>query len=70
MQSLVAIADLTRRRIVELLAVCVRTTDDFQNWLKRTRSIWSRLLDALERELRAKDKANERNVKKKFPHEK
>jgi predicted Fe-S protein YdhL (DUF1289 family) len=70
MQSLVAIADLTRRRIVELLAVCVRTTDDFQNWLKRTRSIWSRLLDALERELRAKDKANERKAKKKFPHEK
>jgi DNA-binding transcriptional ArsR family regulator len=100
MQSLEAIADPTRRRIVELLAQRERTTgeivaefdmsapaisqhlnvlreaglittraegqtriqslngdglDDLSEWLERTRSAWSRRLDALERELRADD---------------
>jgi len=107
MQSLAAIADPTRRKIVELLAVRERTSgelvkefdlsapaisqhlnilreaglvttraegqsriqalnpdgfDDLEDWLEKTRSIWSRRLDALERELRAED---ERNAKKK-----
>ena len=107
MQSLLAIADPTRRRIVELLAVRERTAgelvkefdmsapaisqhlnvlreaglvttraegqtriqtlnpdgfDDLEAWLRKTRSVWSRRLDALERELRAED---ERNAKKK-----
>lgn len=107
MQSLAAIADPTRRRIVELLAQRERTAgelveefdlsapaisqhlnvlreaglvttraegqsriqalnpagfDDLEAWLEKTRSIWSRRLDALERELRAED---ERNAKKK-----
>jgi len=111
MQSLAAIADPTRRRIVELLAVRERTAgelvrefdvsapaisqhlkvlreaglvtvraegqsriqslnpDGFDNldaWLKKTRSVWSHRLDALERELRAEDEANRRNTKKKF----
>jgi DNA-binding transcriptional ArsR family regulator len=100
MQSLVALADPTRRRIVELLAVRERTAgelvrefdmsapaisqhlnvlreaglvvtraegqsriqtlnpdglDDLEAWLEKTRSVWSRRLDALERELRADD---------------
>ena len=110
MQSLLAIADPTRRRIVELLAVRDRTAgelvkefdlsapaisqhlnvlreaglvstraegqsriqtldpaglDDLEGWLQKTRSTWSRRLDALERELRAEDEANERKAKKK-----
>lgn len=110
MQSLLAIADPTRRRIVELLAVRDRTAgelveefdmsapaisqhlnvlreaglittraegqsriqtlnpdgfDDLDAWLEKTRSIWSRRLDALERELRAEDAANEKKAKKK-----
>src|SRR4051812_47403831 len=110
MQSLLAIADPTRRRIVELLAVRERTAgelveefelsapaisqhlnvlrdaglvvtraegqsriqslnpagfQDLENWLEKTRSIWSRRLDALERELRAEDQANARAAKKK-----
>jgi DNA-binding transcriptional ArsR family regulator len=100
MQSLAAIADPTRRRIVELLAERERTSgelvdefnlsapaisqhlnvlreaglvttraegqsriqslnpdgfDDLDAWLEKTRSMWSRRLDALERELRAED---------------
>jgi DNA-binding PadR family transcriptional regulator len=39
--------------------------DDLEAWLQKTRSIWSRRLDALERELRAEDEANERKAKKK-----
>ncbi|HEX2853409.1 MAG TPA: metalloregulator ArsR/SmtB family transcription factor [Opitutaceae bacterium] len=110
MQSLLAIADPTRRRIVELLAQRDRTAgelveefdmsapaisqhlnvlreaglvttraegqsriqtlnpaglDDLDDWLEKTRSVWSRRLDALERELRAEDAANERKAKKK-----
>lgn len=110
MQSLLAIADPTRRRIVELLAQRERTAgelveefdmsapaisqhlnvlreaglvttraegqsriqalnpagfDDLEDWLEKTRSVWSRRLDALERELRAEDAANERKAKKK-----
>lgn len=100
MQSLAAIADPTRRRIVELLAERERTAgelvdefevsapaisqhlnvlreaglvvtraegqsriqtlnpkglDELDAWLERTRSFWSKNLDALERELRAED---------------
>lgn len=100
MQSLTAIADPTRRRIIELLAARDRTSgelveafdlsapaisqhlnvlreagliatriegqsriqslnpagfDDLDAWLEKTRSIWSRRLDALERELLADD---------------
>jgi DNA-binding transcriptional ArsR family regulator len=110
MQSLLAIADPTRRRIVELLAVRERTSgelvhefdlsapaisqhlnvlreaglvttraegqsriqalnpegfDELEDWLQKTRTIWSSRLDALERELRAEDEANERKAKKK-----
>jgi DNA-binding transcriptional ArsR family regulator len=110
MQSLLAIADPTRRRIVELLAERERTTgelvDEFdlsapaisqhlnvlreaglivtraegqsriqslnpeglselEAWLEKTRAIWSRRLDALERELRAEDARNEKAKKKK-----
>ena len=110
MQSLLAIADPTRRRIVELLAVRERTAgelvkefdltppaisqhlnvlreaglittraegqsriqalnpeglDDLEAWLQKTRSIWSRRLDALERELRAEDETSGRKTKKK-----
>jgi len=110
MQSLAAIADPTRRRIVELLAVRERTAgelvdefdmsapaisqhlnvlreaglvttraegqsriqalnldgfDELDTWLEKTRSVWSRRLDALERELRAEDEANKRKAKKK-----
>src|SRR4051794_39855681 len=109
MQSLLAIADPTRRRIVELLAVRERTAgelveefdlsapaisqhlnilrdaglittraegqsriqalnpdgfDEVEAWLEKTRSIWSRRLDALERELRAEDARNARAKKK------
>jgi DNA-binding transcriptional ArsR family regulator len=100
MQSLAAIADPTRRRIVELLAERERSAgelveafdlsapaisqhlnvlreaglvvtraegqsriqslnpagfDELDAWLEKTRSIWSRRLDALERELLADD---------------
>jgi DNA-binding transcriptional ArsR family regulator len=110
MQSLAAIADPTRRRIVELLAERDRTAgelvgefemsapaisqhlkvlreaglvtvrvegqsrvqslnpggfDDLDAWLEKTRSLWSRRLDLLERELRAEDEANERKRQKK-----
>lgn len=112
MKSLVALADPTRRRIVELLAARERTAgelvqafdlsapaisqhlnvlreaglvttraegqsriqmlnpeglDDLETWLQKTRSVWSRRLDALERELRAEDEAKERKAKKKSP---
>ena len=107
MQSLLAIADPTRRRIVELLAVrelsagqlveefdlsapaisqhlnvlreagLVRTRaegqsriqslnpagfDELDAWLHRTRAMWSRRLDALERELKA-DAAKDKKKK-------
>jgi DNA-binding transcriptional ArsR family regulator len=110
MQSLLAIADPTRRRIVELLAVRERTSgelveefdlsapaisqhlnvlreaglvttraegqtriqalnpdglDELDAWLEKTRAIWSRRLDALERELRAEDEANAKAARKK-----
>ena len=110
MQSLLAIADPTRRRIVELLAVRERTAgelveefdlsapaisqhlnvlreaglvitraegqsriqslnpnglDELDTWLEKTRSVWSRRLDALERELRAEDERNAKAAKKK-----
>jgi len=106
MQSLTAIADPTRRRIVELLAVRERTAgelvekfdlsapaisqhlnilreaglvttraegqsriqalnpdgfDELDSWLEKTRSVWSRRLDALERELRADDERNRKS---------
>ena len=110
MQSLLAIADPTRRRIVELLAVRERTAGELvaefdlsapaisqhlnvlreaglvttradgqsrvqalnprglgelEDWLEKTRAIWSRRLDALERELRAEDEANAKAKKNK-----
>ena len=110
MQSLLAIADPTRRRIVELLAVRERTAGelvgefdmsapaisqhlkvlreaglvtvraegqsrvqvlnpdglgDLETWLEKTRSVWSRRLDALERELRAEDARTAQAAKKK-----
>ena len=110
MQSLLAIADPTRRRIVELLAERERTAgelvaefkvsapaisqhlnvlraaglvttravgqsriqalnpdgfDGLEDWLQQTRSVWSRRLDALERELRAEDEASARKTPKK-----
>ena len=110
MLSLEALADPTRRRIVELLAQRDRTAgelvdefdlsapaisqhlnvlreaglvttraegqsriqalnpegfDDIEAWLQQTRSMWSRHLDALERELRAEDAANAKKAKKK-----
>ena len=109
MQSLAAIADPTRRRIVELLAVRERTAgelvdefdlsapaisqhlnvlreaglvvtraesqsrvqslnphgfDELDAWLEKTRSMWSRNLDALERELRAEDAVKEQKRKR------
>lgn len=109
MQSLLAIADPTRRRIVELLAVRERTAgelveefdlsapaisqhlnvlreaalvvtraegqtriqtlnpaglDELDAWLEKTRSVWSRRLDALEREWRAEDARNAKQKKK------
>jgi DNA-binding transcriptional ArsR family regulator len=110
MQSLLAIADPTRRRIIELLAVRERTAGELvaefkvsapaisqhlnvlreaglvttrvegrsrvqalnpaglgelDEWLEKTRSVWSRRLDALERELRAEDEANTKAKRKK-----
>lgn len=110
MQSFLALADPTRRRMIELLAVRDRTAgelvkefdlsapaisqhlnvlreaglvttraegqsriqsldpagfDDLEAWLQKTRLVWSRRLDALERELRAEDKASEQKTKKK-----
>src|SRR4051812_25916879 len=112
MESLAAIADPTRRRIVELLAVRDRTAgelvdefemsapaisqhlnvlreaglvvtraegqkrvqsldpagfDELDAWLERTRQLWSRRLDALERELRADDERNAKADKNKKP---
>ena len=112
MESLAALADPTRRRIVELLATRDRTAgelvaefdlsapaisqhlnvlreaglvvtraegqsriqsinpagfDELDAWLEKTRSAWSRRLDALERELRAEDERNARAAKKKSP---
>ena len=109
MQSLAAIADPTRRRIVELLAARERTAGelvaefdvtapaisqhlkilreaglvnvrpigqsrvqslnpdgfgDLEDWLEKTRAVWSRRLDALERELRAEDEADEQTRQK------
>lgn len=109
MQSLAAIADPTRRRIVELLAEGERSSgelveefdmsapaisqhlnvlreaglvitraegqsriqslnpagfDDLDAWLEKTRSIWSRRLDALERELLADDAKAKKPVRK------
>ena len=109
MQSLMAIADPTRRRIVELLAQHERTAGelvdefdisapaisqhlkvlreaglvtvraegqsrvqmlnpdglgDLEDWLEKTRSVWSRRLDALERELRSEDAAKAKAAKK------
>ncbi len=109
MQSLLAIADPTRRRIIELLAEGERTAgqlveefdmsapaisqhlkvlreaglvtvraegqsrvqrvnpagfDEIESWLERTRSRWSRHLDALERELRADDTRLAQSVKR------
>ncbi|HEY0944355.1 MAG TPA: metalloregulator ArsR/SmtB family transcription factor [Opitutaceae bacterium] len=114
MQSLLALADPTRRRIIELLARRERTAGELvkefalsapaisqhlnvlreaglittraegqsriqalnpagftelDDWLEKTRSLWSRRVDALERELRAEDEANRRKTKKKTPHE-
>jgi DNA-binding transcriptional ArsR family regulator len=109
MQSILAIADPTRRRIVELLAARERTAGelvdafdmsasaisqhlkvlreaglvtvraegqsrvqalnpdgfgDLEAWLEKTLSVWSRRLDALERELRAEGEANRPKRKK------
>ncbi|HVZ65169.1 MAG TPA: metalloregulator ArsR/SmtB family transcription factor [Lacunisphaera sp.] len=106
MQSLQAIADPTRRRIVELLAQGERTAgelvdefdlsapaisqhlnvlreaglvvtraegqrriqslnpagfDELDAWLERTRSFWSKRLDALERELQADDERKKKS---------
>lgn len=108
MLSLEALADPTRRRIVELLARGDRTAGELVNafdisapaisqhlnvlreaglvrtravgqmriqslnpegldqvgaWLEKTRSFWSRRLDALERELRAEDERSKRKIK-------
>ncbi|HRP06122.1 MAG: winged helix-turn-helix transcriptional regulator [Phycisphaerales bacterium] len=108
MLSLEALADPTRRRIVELLARGDRTAgelvkafdisapaisqhlnvlreaglvktradgqtriqslnpeglDQVGAWLDKTRSFWSRRLDALERELRAEDERAKRKIK-------
>lgn len=113
MQSLAAIADPTRRRIVELLAerdhsagelvaefdmsapaisqhlkvlreaglVISRAegqtriqslnpagVSELEAWLDKTRSIWSRHLDALERELRAEDAQNKTTTAKPTDH--
>ena len=114
MQSLLAIAEPTRRRIVELLAERERTAGELvaeydlsapaisqhlnvlreaglvttrtegqtrvqalnpsglhelEDWLEKTRSIWSRRLDALERELRADDARKTTGNKKKLSYE-
>ena len=108
MRSMEALADPTRRRIVELLSRGERTAgelvekfdlsapaisqhlkvlrearlvnarvdgqfrrysldpagfDELDRWLERTRSFWSRSLDALERELKADNSARKRNSK-------
>ncbi|PAW65497.1 MAG: transcriptional regulator [Opitutia bacterium Tous-C1TDCM] len=108
MQSLAALADPTRRRIVELLARRDRTAgelveefevsapaisqhlnvlreaglivtraegqsriqsldpagfDELGSWLEKTRAVWSRRLDALERELLAEDAAAKKSAK-------
>ncbi len=108
MLSLEALADPTRRRIVELLARGDRTAgelvkafdisapaisqhlnvlreaglvrtravgqmriqslnpeglDQVGAWLEKTRSFWSRRLDALERELRTEDERSKRKIK-------
>ncbi|MBE7537339.1 MAG: winged helix-turn-helix transcriptional regulator [Opitutaceae bacterium] len=108
MLSLEALADPTRRRIVELLARSDRTAgelvkefdvsapaisqhlkvlreaglvttrdegqlriqslnpeglDKVDAWIEKTRSFWSRRLDALERELRAEDERQKRKTK-------
>lgn len=108
MLSLEALADPTRRRIVELLARGDRTAGELVNafdisapaisqhlnvlreaglvrtravgqmriqslnpegldqvgaWLEKTRSFWSRRLDALERELRTEDERAKRKIK-------
>ena len=39
--------------------------DELDTWLEKTRAVWSRRLDALERELRAEDEANAKAKKKK-----
>ena len=39
--------------------------DGLEDWLEKTRSVWSRRLDALERELRAEDEAKEKKGKEK-----
>ena len=39
--------------------------DEVEDWLQKTRSIWSSRLDALERELRAEDERNAKTAKKK-----
>src|SRR3954466_12032700 len=39
--------------------------DELEAWLQKTRSIWSRRLDALERELRADDERTAKAKKKK-----
>lgn len=109
MQSLLAIADPTRRRIVELLAEREHTAgelvaefdvsapaisqhlnilrdaglvttradgqsriqtlnpqgfDELDRWLEKTRAVWSRRLDALERVLQAEDQATQPKTKK------
>jgi DNA-binding transcriptional ArsR family regulator len=38
--------------------------DELDAWLEKTRSMWSRSLDALERELRAEDERNAKAAKK------
>jgi DNA-binding transcriptional ArsR family regulator len=38
--------------------------NDLETWLERTRSVWSRRLDALERELRAEDQASKQKPKR------
>jgi DNA-binding transcriptional ArsR family regulator len=105
MQSLVALADPTRRRIVEMLAVRDRTAgeivqafdmtapaisqhlkvlrdarlvnvrpegqhrihsidpaglDEIEAWLRKTKRLWEKRLDALEAALRAEDERNEK----------
>jgi DNA-binding transcriptional ArsR family regulator len=112
MQSLAAIADPTRRRIVELLAERERSAgelvdefdlsapaisqhlnvlreaglvvtraegqsriqslnpagfDELDAWLEKTRAVWSRRLDALERELLADDAAKKTKSASKHP---
>ncbi len=115
MQSLAAIADPTRRRIVELLAERERSAgqlveafdlsapaisqhlnvlreaglvvtraegqsriqslnpagfDELERWLEKTRAVWSRRLDALERELLADDARQQASAKSAKPKKK